>query len=136
VKVYVDGADQGPLPARVVELAPGTHRLRFSGGERYVSLDRTVDVFGGRIQDIGEIRLPVRLGRITVDVATPGTRVLIVRDGARKVMRGPWPMTLDVDATQGWKLQASAPGHRDLVQPLTFADGQPLQTIKIDLSKR
>jgi len=136
VKVYVDGVDQGPLPARVVELAPGTHRLRFSGGERFQAQERSVDVLGGQIQDIGEIRLKVVLGRITVDNATPGARVVIVRDGARKAMHGPWPMTLDVDATQGWKLTASARGRKDLVQPLNFADGQPVRTIRIDLPPR
>jgi hypothetical protein len=136
VKVWIDGEERGTLPLRVTDLAPGPHRLRIAGSDRYEQLERTVEVSAGRMSDLGEIKLPVRLGRITVDLATPGAAVLIVRDGTRKVMHGPWPMSVDVTTADAWRLSASKPGYEDFEMPLDFGDGQATKTVTIDLKPR
>lgn len=136
VKVWVDGEERGTLPLRVTELAPGPHRLRIAGSDRYELMERTVEVSAGRIADLGEIKLAVRLGRITVDLATPGATVLIVRDGTRKVMHGPWPMSVDVTTTDNWRLSASKPGFEDFEMPLDFSDGRADKSVTIDLKPR
>jgi len=136
VKVWVDGEERGTLPLRVTELAPGPHRLRIAGSDRYEPLERTVEVSAGRVSDLGEIKLGVRLGRITVDLKTPGASVLIVRDGTRKVMHGPWPMSVDVTTADNWRLSASKPGFEDLEMPLDFGDGRADQSVIIDLEPR
>ncbi|MEJ7728675.1 MAG: PEGA domain-containing protein [Polyangiaceae bacterium] len=136
VKVSVDGEERGTLPLRVTELAPGPHRLRIAGSDRYEPLERTVEVAAGRVSDLGEIKLAVRLGRITVDLATPGATVLIVRDGTRKVMHGPWPMSVEVTTADAWRLSASKPGFEDFEMPLDFGDGQATKSVTIDLAKR
>jgi hypothetical protein len=136
VKVSVDGEERGTLPLRVTELAPGPHRLRIAGSDRYEPVERTVEVAAGRVSDLGEIKLAVRLGRITVDLATPGATVLIVRDGTRKVMHGPWPMSVEVTTADAWRLSASKPGFEDFEMPLDFSDGQATKSVTIDLAKR
>jgi serine/threonine-protein kinase len=136
VKAFVDGIDHGPLPARIVDLAPGSHLLRLAGSDRYKPLERTVDVVAGNIVDLGAVALEVRLGRVTVDLVTPDAKVVVVRGGIRKVMSGPWPMSVDVDPSEGWKLMATKPGYRPFELPLDFSDGQALSSVRVDLEKR
>jgi serine/threonine-protein kinase len=136
VKAFVDGIDHGPLPARIVDLAPGSHRVRLAGSDRYKPLERTVDVVAGNIVDLGAVALEVRLGRVTVDLVTPDAKVVVVRGGIRKVMSGPWPMSVDVDPSEGWKLMATKAGYQPFELPLDFSDGQALSSVRVDLEKR
>ncbi|MEJ7730399.1 MAG: PEGA domain-containing protein [Polyangiaceae bacterium] len=135
VKVFVDGKDLGPLPTLVKDVTPGQHRLVFDGGDRYEPLEETIEAVAGQTVDMGNVVLPVKKGLVTVHLDTPGATVLLVAEGERtqKILPGPWPMTLDVQAAQGWKLIARKAGFRELTEPLTFADGNAERTIHVAL---
>ncbi len=57
VKVFVDGVERGTLPLTVDNLAPGTHKLRFDGGDKFESKEREIVVESGRVADLGAVEL-------------------------------------------------------------------------------
>ena len=140
VRVIVDGSDKGTLPVDLKELPPGSHKLRFDGGERYEKAERTVDLVAGQTNDLGEIKLKVLKGQVTLDIATPAVTVTLVKRGDKKVekkltdqmLKNP-PVKLDIDPSENWRLVASRKGFDDFTQDLTFEDGQAEKTITIQL---
>jgi serine/threonine-protein kinase len=137
VKVFVDGQDHGPLPAQLKDIAPGQRRITFDGGDRYEKAEQTVDVAAGQVLDLGQVVLPVKRGLVTVHLETRGATVMLVAADrkSQKLLPGPWPMTLDVHASEGWRLVASKPGHREMVEELSFADGNAERRIDVDLAR-
>jgi serine/threonine-protein kinase len=139
VRVLVDGVDRGELPVRLTDLAPGAHKLTFEG-ERYEPTERTVDLAAGQTKDLGAVTLKVRRGRLTVELATPGATVLLTRIGAdaartEKVLPGPWPMAVELDASSDWRVTASLRGHTDAGNDVSFSDGQPEKRVRIELQR-
>lgn len=141
VKVFVDGNERGTLPTSFDDLPPGTHALRFDGGERFSSLERTVDIVSGKILDLDDLRLSVRKGRATITLATKGADVRLVRapdskrDKSVRKLDGPWPMTIDVEVSDGLRLVASKKGLDSFSRDLDFSDGNPEASIRIELEK-
>jgi serine/threonine-protein kinase len=140
VHVIVDGADKGTLPVDLKDLTPGSHKVRFDGGERYEKLEQTVDLAAGQTKDLGEIKLKVLKGQVTLDIATPGVAVTLVKRGDKKVekkltdamLKNP-PVKLDIDPSENWRLVATKKGFDEFTQDLTFEDGQAEKTIKVEL---
>jgi serine/threonine-protein kinase len=140
VRVLIDGTDKGTLPLDVKDLGPGTHKIRFDGGDRYEKLEQTIDVVAGQTKDLGEIRLKVLKGQVTLDIETPGVNVTLVKRGDKKVekkltdamLKSP-PVKLDIDPTENWRLVATKKGFDDFTSDLTFEDGQAERTLKIAL---
>jgi serine/threonine-protein kinase len=140
VKVIVDGTDKGTLPVDLRDLSPGPHKVRFDGGDRYEAMERSVDLVAGQTKDLGEIRLRVRKGQVTLDIVTSGVNVTLVKRGDRKVekkltdqmLKNP-PVKLDIDPSENWRLVATKKGFDDFTQDLTFEDGQAEKTIKVEL---
>jgi hypothetical protein len=140
VKVIVDGTDKGTLPVDLRDLTPGTHKVRFDGGDRYEKIERSVDLVAGQTRDLGEIRLKVLKGQVTLDIVTPGINVTLVKRGDKKVekkltdqmLKNP-PVKLDIDPSENWRLVATRKGFDDFTQDLTFEDGQAEKTIKVEL---
>jgi serine/threonine-protein kinase len=139
VKVFVDGNERGTLPQSFEDLTPGTHALRFDGGDRFVGLERTIDVVGGQVRDLGDIRLKVKKGRATITLATKGAEVRMFRkekgEKSAKTLDGPWPVTVDVEVAEGWRLVASKKSLEPFSRDLTFDDGNPDASIRIELQK-
>jgi len=141
VKVSVDGAEKGTLPVELKDLAPGTHKLKFDGGERYEKLEQSVEIAAGQSKDLGAIKLKVLKGQVTLELGTQGASVTLVRrDGDKKVEKklpdSLWkspPVKIDVDPNEGWKIVATKKGYDDFVKDLAFDDGVAEKTIKIDL---
>ncbi len=136
VRVLVDGVDHGMLPLDMRDVPAGAHRIRFEGGERYATLERQVEVGAGRSVDLGSIRLKLLKGRITVDDAPAGARVVLVRNtppSSERVLAGPWPMTFEVDAVS-WQIIASKKGQGEVTEEVSFEDGQVDKKVRLELS--
>ncbi|NUQ77841.1 MAG: PEGA domain-containing protein, partial [Polyangiaceae bacterium] len=142
VKVFVDGAEKGTLPVELT-LAPGAHKVRFEGGERFEKLEQTVDVAAGQVKDLGPLKLKVLKGQVTLDLVTEGANVSLVREDGKKtekklpasVWKSP-PVKIDIDASEKWKLVAEKKGFDDFSQEISFEDGQAEKTIRIELTEK
>ena len=143
VRVFVDNADKGSLPLELKDIAPGTHKIRIEGGERYEKLEQSVDVAAGQVKDLGELKLKVLKGQVTLDLVTEGANVSLVKDdGGKKtekkltaaLFKSP-PVKIDIDAKEKWKLVATKKGHEEFSQDISFEDGQAEKTIRIELAE-
>jgi serine/threonine-protein kinase len=140
VHVFVDNVDKGTLPIEIKDLAPGNHKVRFEGGERYAKSEQSVDLTAGQTKDLGDIKLKVVKGQVTLDIVTSGVSVTLVRRGDKKVekklpeslLKSP-PVKLDIDTSENWRVVATKKGFDDFTQDLTFEDGQAEKTIKVEL---
>jgi hypothetical protein len=132
-RALVDGVDRGALPVRLRDLPAGTHRVRFEGGSRYEPVERMVEVAGARSLDLGSIQLRLLKGSAKIEVAESGARVTIEQNGAEHLLRGPWPMTVDIDATKPARLLARKRGFKDFELALTFPEGQAERTFSVEL---
>jgi serine/threonine-protein kinase len=143
VKVFVDGVDKGTLPLELKDITPGTHKIRLEGGERYEKLEQSVDITQGQVKDLGELKLKVLKGQVTLDLVTTGANVALIKDDAgkkteKKLPANLWkspPVKLDIDAKEKWKLVATKKGFDEFSQDITFEDGQAEKTIKIELTE-
>lgn len=142
VKVFVDNVDKGGLPLELKDIPPGSHKIRFEGGDRYEKTEQTVDVTQGQTKDLGTIKLKVLKGQVTFELVTEGADVkLIKEEGAKKTEKklpaDLWkkpPVQVEFNPTERWKLIATKKGQEDFVQEISFEDGQAEKTIRIDLS--
>jgi serine/threonine-protein kinase len=138
VRIFVDGADRGTLPAKLTDLSPGKHEVKLSG-ERYKTWEKTVEVEAGQTLDLGVPRLAVTKGRVLVTLKTEGAKIELVRadDLSRpKALDGPFPRAVEVPIESGsWKLVAKKRGFPDFVVALDFSDGVAEKTIEVKLSK-
>jgi PEGA domain len=142
VHVLVDGTDRGSLPLELKDLAPGSHKVRFDGGDRYEKMEQTFDVTPGQVKELGEIRLKVLKGQVKIDLQTSGALVTLVKRGDKKIekkVNDPDMLSarkpLDIDPTEGWRIVASKRGYDDYSEDLTFEDGQADKTIHISLNE-
>lgn len=143
VKVFVDGVEKGTLPFELKDIAPGSHKIRLEGGDRYEKLEQTVDVAAGQVKDLGPLKLKVLKGQVTLDLVTEGANVSLVREDGKKtekklpasVWKSP-PVKIDIDASEKWKLVAEKKGFDDFSQEISFEDGQAEKTIRIELTEK
>jgi serine/threonine protein kinase len=141
IKVSIDGTDKGTLPLDAKDLAAGAHTIKLDGGERYEKVEQKVDLGAGQSKDLGTIKLKVLKGQVTLDLATTGASVTLVRRAGdkkieKKLPDSLWkspPVKMDVDPSESWRLIATKKGFDDFSQDLNFDDGQAEKTIKIEL---
>ncbi|WP_437751100.1 PEGA domain-containing protein [Sorangium sp. So ce1389] len=139
VKVLVDGVEKGALPVEF-SVAPGEHKIRFDGGERYEPVEQTVEVGQGQTKDLGTIALKVLKGQLTLDLSTSGASVKLVnaKGTEKKLPDSAWkkpPVKVDVNPSEGWKVVATKKGYQDFSQAVSFEDGQAEKTIRIALDE-
>jgi serine/threonine-protein kinase len=138
LRLTVDGADRGPLPAKLTDLSPGKHDIKLSG-ERYKSWEKSIEVKAGETVDLDVPKLTVVKGRVLVTLKTEGASIVLVRaDDPRnpKALDGPFPRPVEVPIESGsWKLIAKKRGYPDFVAPLDFSDGVAEKTIEVKLEK-
>jgi hypothetical protein len=130
VVLTVDG-DPQPLPARL-QLDPGQHVVRLAG-DRYATQQRSITVAPGDVMDLGDMKLPVARGMVTISLLTPGARVLLV-NGSDERELPMMPISVDFDAGKKWELRATLSGYCELVQPIDFSDGVAKKTIAVNLT--
>jgi serine/threonine-protein kinase len=138
VKVFVDGEDKGMLPVELKDLPPGPHKLKFDGGDRYEKIEQSVDLGAGQSKDLGAIKLKVLKGQVTIELATEGANVTLVRRaGDKKVEKKlpdlSKPVAVEIDPSENWKIIASKKGYDEFVQELNFDDGQADKKINVEL---
>jgi hypothetical protein len=123
VKLYVDDRESGPLPQELKDLTPGDHVIKVAGSERYQPLEKHVSVERQKVQDLGTVTLKVLKGKATISLGTPGARVFLVSGSDRRELPM-LPISVDIDTTKTWALEANRPGFLDYRQPISFDDGQ------------
>ena len=132
IKLFVDGKEIGPLPQNVKDVTAGQHTLKFAASERYAELEKTVTVEAGKPLDVGPIVLKVKKGVAKVSLNTLGARVFLVSGAKRKELSS-MPVTLDIDTSEQWVIEASKPNMIDFRQAITFEDGQAERTFAVTL---
>jgi len=141
IMLFVDGSEVGPLPQTLKTLSPGEHKLRFVGSERFEPLEKTLTVVPDKIEDLGEIKLNVLKGKATLQLVTRGARILLVPSKGEKRqiderMFKNDQLSIDIDTSKEWSIEATKPGYDDLKIPISFADGQAEKTFRIELHER
>jgi serine/threonine-protein kinase len=136
VRIFVDGVDRGVLPVDLKDVAPGAHKVRFEAGDRYEKLEQNIEVPASGAKDLGAVKLKVIKGQVTVDLATKGAIVTLVgKRVQKKLPDGPWPIKLDLEAADGWRLVAAKKGFQDFSQELSFDDGRAEKSVTITLAE-
>lgn len=139
ITLHVDGKEVGSLPQQLTTLSPGEHTLRFVGSDRYEPVTRTVTVLPNKVEDLGEVKLPVAKGRATFEIATEGARLRLVSDGEPRAIDDndieDGRVALDIDTSKSWKLEACSEGHDPVSIPVTFGDGQAEKSFRVELEQ-
>jgi len=135
VKLYVDDKESGPLPQELRDLTPGDHVIKVAGSERYQPLEKHVSVERQKIQDLGTVTLKVLKGKATISLGTQGARVFLVSGADRRELPM-LPISVDIDTTKTWALEANRPGFFDYRQPISFDDGQAERSYVVALDPK
>jgi hypothetical protein len=135
VKLYVDDKEIGPLPQEVRDVALGDHTIKLAGSDRYQPLEKHVTIAPDRALDLGTLVLKVLRGKITVNPGTPGARVYLVSGSDRRELPT-LPISVDIDTTKTWSLEASKAGLSDFKQVIGFDDGVAEKTFVVTLAPK
>lgn len=135
VKLFLDDKEVGNLPQEVKDIAPGAHKVRLAGGDRYAPMEKTVTVTKDELLDLGPQTLKVVKGKITVNLGTPGAKVYLVSGTDRRELPT-LPISVDIDTSKSWSLEASKTGLPDYKQPVTFDDGQAEKTFTVTVEPK
>jgi serine/threonine-protein kinase len=135
VKLYVDDKEIGPLPQDYREMTAGDHVVKIVGSERYQPIERRVSIEKDKIEDLGTVTLRVLKGKATVSLSTPGARVFLISGTDRRELPM-LPISVDIDTSKNWALQASRIGYLDYNQPISFDDGQAEKTYVVALDPK
>jgi PEGA domain len=135
VKLYLDDKEMGPLPQDIHDIPPGDHVIKVAGSERYQPLERHISIDKDKVEDLGTIALRVLKGKVTIGLGTPGARVFLASGADRRELPM-LPISVDIDTTKAWSLQASKPGYGDYSQPISFDDGQAEKSYTVTLEPR
>lgn len=144
VKVLVDGKERGELGSSALtltDLTPGDHKVKFDGGERYESTEKTITVNKDKVEDLGQQKPKVIKGKLTLELKTTGAEVLLAgkqddKKVEKKLKDEVWakpPVTLNLESKDEWKLTAKKKGFQDFSEEIKFEDGVAEKTIVIEL---
>lgn len=133
-KLQIDGKDVGVLPVEIKDLAPGDHKLHFSG-DRYAPLDKTITVGKDEMVDVGAVPLKVTKGKATIQLGTPGAKVTLVMGTTRKEVPQ-FPMAIEFDPNEKWELQATKDGMDPYSEKITFEDGNAEKVYSVTLQPK
>jgi serine/threonine-protein kinase len=134
-KLFVDDKEIGPLPQSLHDMAPGSHKVKIAGSERYAPVEKTVTVIKDELQDLGTVTLKVVKGKATPVLETSGARVFIV-SGSDHWELPALPISVDLDTSKQWSLVASKPGFNDYNQLITFDDGKAEKAFTVALDPK
>lgn len=135
VRLTVDGKLLGALPQELHDIAPGEHKLQFSAGERYGTVERTVTISGNELTDVSDVVLPVVKGKATIQLGTPGAKVYLVSGSNRREVPQ-FPISIELDPREHWQLEAKKDGFADYVLPIGFEDGDAEKNIVVTLEPK
>ena len=135
VRLFIDGAEVGPLPQSVHDIAPGTHTIRIAGSDRYAPSEQVVNIGKGELVDLGAQPLRIVKGKAAISLHTPGARVQLISGRERRELSA-LPITLDIDTSQPWSLEATKPGYVVYKQAIGFEDGVAEKSFAITLNPK
>jgi serine/threonine-protein kinase len=127
--VSVDGKSFGSLPQKVLDLTPGEHVVRVSGGARYRDEEKTVSVSEGQIVSLPPFELEVKLGRAVIEAGANAEDANVELDG--KTIR--LPHTTDLDTSRTHRLVATREGFEEFEEELSFERGKAERTFTVSL---
>lgn len=131
--VIIDGTRREAVPATIRDLTPGVHYLRFEAGERFTSVERTVEIVRGQVAVLDDVVLPLRLGSLTLHIAAKEARVSLrhTKTGRAKRVEGPFPVTIDIPG-HGWEVIVDAPGKEPQRREVVFKEGRSATELRFD----
>jgi hypothetical protein len=134
LKLIIDGKEIGPLPQEIRDMAPGEHRLRIEGGDRYEPFERTVTVESEQIAVV-EPKLKVKKGLATIKLGqnAEGAHVMLVSGNERRPIPR-FPLAVELEADKSYSIVAEKRGYARYERRVDFDDGQAEKTFEIDLS--
>ncbi|MCU0658467.1 MAG: PEGA domain-containing protein [Polyangiaceae bacterium] len=135
IKVALDGKDLGPLPQEVKDSTPGAHKIKFYSSDRYQADERSVTFTENKIEDLGSIKLKVLKGKATINLETAGSAVTLVSGTERRAIPQ-FPISIDIDTSKTWTIEAKKIGHEDFKMPIAFDDGEAEKTFAVVLYKK
>ncbi|MCU0680928.1 MAG: hypothetical protein MUF34_01460 [Polyangiaceae bacterium] len=137
VRLFVDGREIGTLPQDVRDLSPGDHQIKLVSSNLYKPEDRTVSIVENQITDLGTAALKVARGRATFVLGknAQSAKVTLVSDSDRRTV-GSFPITVELDTSKQWTLEASKAGYEDFSQALLFDDGEAERSFTIALQEK
>jgi hypothetical protein len=135
VKLYIDDKEIGPLPQEVRDVPLGDHTIKLAGSDRYQPLEKHVLVTADHPADLGAIVLKVLRGKVTVNPGTPGARVYLVSGTDRRELPS-LPISVDIDTTKTWSLEATKAGLSDYKELIGFDDGVAEKTFTVALAPK
>ena len=133
IKLVLDGKEMGTLPKTIEGLAPGEHSLVFEGGDRYASQKSPLTLSPNEFRNLDLVSLKVTKGAASFDVKTPGTSLVLVSNDERRALTD-YSHPIDIDNSKSWMLEASKPGFKTLIMPVTF-DDQAEKTFVVALTE-
>jgi serine/threonine-protein kinase len=127
LKVSIDNGEAKKLPFED-EVKPGKHTLKFTGGDKLKSKEQTVTIEEGSTQKLDDVKLALTAIPVKFSFDTKDAKA-VVTDGSKKIdVTDDKPIELDPSKT--WTVTASAPGQKDLTQPINFGDSD---AVSVDL---
>ncbi len=135
VKLYVDDKEIGPLPQDLRDVTPGDHVIKLVGSERYQPLEKRIAFQADSTVDLGSVSLKVSKGKATVSLATSGAHVYLTSVNDRRELPM-FPISVDIDTSKVWTLQASKFGFSDYSQVISFDDGQAEKNYLVELQPK
>jgi serine/threonine-protein kinase len=135
VKLYIDDKEIGPLPQDLRDIVAGDHVIKIVGSERYQPVEKHITFQADTAVDLGVVALRVSKGKATVTLATPGAHVYLTSINDRRELPM-FPISVDIDTSKSWTLQATKLGFVDYSQAISFEDGQAEKTYAIELQPK
>jgi len=133
LKLFVDDKEIGPLPQEIRDMAPGDHKVRIDGGDRYEPFEKTIAVEPDRLTEL-EPKLKVKKGLATFKAGmnADGAKVMLVTgDERRPIPR--LPLAVELESNKSYSIVAEKRGYSRYEKRIDFEDGQAEKTFVIDL---
>ena len=135
LRLELDGEDRGALPVEVKDLAPGRHRIRIHGNERYAEYSEEIDVEAGRVLNLNpKLKVLKGLAKLTAGGGARGARVLLECAGEDRLIVQ-LPTSVDVSVDKPCKLSAKRKGYQDFETVLSFEEGKAEKTFVVELAQ-
>lgn len=135
IKVALDGKDLGPLPQEVKDSTPGAHKVKFYSTDRYQPDERSLTFAENKIEDLGNVKLKVLKGKATITLETTGAAVTLVSGVERRAIPQ-FPISIDIDTSKTWTIEAKKIGFEEFKLPINFDDGEAEKTFGVALLKK
>ncbi len=133
LRLSVDGADKGELPATAADLSPGEHTIRVAGNDAFEPHEQRITVRADEVQTL-DLSLKVVRGaaRVKAGRNADGAEVYLV-SGSEKRRLDRLPMTVGIKTDKPYELLATKKGFQDFKRAVTFDANEAEKTLVIDM---